>query len=90
MMYVLYCITHNFKHQEYRKNIIILSFYLSLFDNFMLKLTSKSQSQVSMTELILIVIYVRVKQLQMIQLSAYVASDDKSLHSFNQNFPSEK
>jgi hypothetical protein len=65
-------------------------FYLCLFDNFMLKLTSKSQNQVSMAAFILILIYVRVKRLQWIQLSAYVVSDDKPVHLLNHNFPPEK
>jgi len=43
-----------------------------------------------MAALILILFDVRVKRLQYIQLSAYVVSDDKSVHSHNQIFPSDK
>ena len=41
------------------------------------KINIQIQNQVSMAAFILILIYVRVKCLQWIQLSAYVLSDDK-------------
>lgn len=89
MIYVLHFVTHNLKHQEYRNTLIHYPFTYVLVDYFALKLTPRIQNYIRIAALILIAIYIRIKRIQWIQLSADVMSDNKPDHSLNQNFSSQ-